>query len=56
LIAEDVESYVKEIEKCLNTHGLIKELGQNAWEMVIKNHNNDGLMQKLSEFYLSIKH
>jgi glycosyltransferase involved in cell wall biosynthesis len=55
LIAEDVDSYVKEIEKCLKTPGLIEELGQNAWEMVIKNHNNDGLIQKLSDFYLSIK-
>lgn len=56
LIANNVESYVQEIEKCLKTPLLIEQLGQNARELVIKKHNNDDLMQKISDFYLKIQH
>lgn len=56
LIANDVECCIKEIEKCLKTPRLIQELGQNAKELVIKNHDNDRLIQKISDFYLNINH
>ena len=56
LIANNVEGYIHEIEKCLKTPLLIEELGQNAQELVIKIHDNDRLMQKISDFYLKIQH
>lgn len=56
LIANDAECCIKEIEKCLKTPRLIEELGQNAQELVIKNHDNDKLMRKISDFYQNINH
>jgi polysaccharide biosynthesis protein PslH len=54
LIANDVAGFMNAIEKCLKIPGLIEELGQNALKLVKQNHNNDNLMQKISDFYFQL--
>jgi len=55
LIANDANGFIKAVEKCLNTPALIEELGQNARKLVIQDHNNENLIQKISEFYTGIR-
>lgn len=56
LLAEDVEGFANAIYQCLETPGLIHKLGQNAHALVKQEHNNDALMQKISEFYQQLLH
>ena len=56
LLAEDAEGFINAIDQCLETPGLIHKLGQNAQTLVKRDHNNDVLMQKISEFYEQLMH
>ncbi|MBK6966573.1 MAG: glycosyltransferase [Bacteroidales bacterium] len=55
LIANDLDGFIDAIEKCLNTPGLVENLGRQARELVIKKHNNTDLMQNISDFYIKIQ-
>jgi len=55
LIANNAEEFINAVDKCLNTPGMIENLGQNARKLVMKDHNNEDLMQKISEFYVRIR-
>jgi len=56
LLAENSEGFVNAIDKCIETPELMHKLGQNAHMLVMRDHNNDALMQKISEFYQQLMH
>jgi glycosyltransferase involved in cell wall biosynthesis len=55
LIADDVAGFKDAVEKCMNMPGLIEELGHQACKLVTQNHNNEKLMQNISDFYLQLR-
>jgi glycosyltransferase involved in cell wall biosynthesis len=54
LFAETPSEFLEAIRRCIKDPELCRQLGQNASELIEKEHNNDKLIDKLLEFYNSI--
>lgn len=55
LIANDAAGFEAAVEKCIASPQLVKSLGANAKNLVIREHDNAILMQKTSDFYSCLR-
>jgi len=51
LIADEAEAFVEKISQLIQNPGLAEKIGKNARLLVKKDHNNQILMQNLTDFY-----
>jgi spore maturation protein CgeB len=54
LIAKDASEFVRAVEFLLTQPDGYQEIGRNARELVMNEHNNTMLMEKLTNFYSSL--
>ncbi len=54
LICRNAEEYSAAIDRCLSNRQLVDTIGRNARELVVKSHNNNELMKRLTEFYSAL--
>jgi len=54
LIADTPEEFFKCIKKCVSNEVFCRELGQNARQLVVRDHSNQQLILKLEKFYHQI--
>lgn len=55
IIATDARSFVKKIRLLVKNPEMAENIGKNARQLVLKDHSNAALMQKLTDFYLSLE-
>jgi len=54
MLADDPESFYQAIKKCVESRQYCSELGENARQLIEKDHDNKKLIKKLEMFYQSI--
>ncbi len=51
LLADDPETFFEAVSKCVEDEAFCKTLGQNAKELIVKDHSNADLIRQLVRFY-----
>jgi len=51
LIADTPENFVQQIEKLLQNEALVKNIGDEAYNFIVKNYDNMKIAQSLLEFF-----
>jgi len=54
LLASTPEQFVEAVRSCVRDPQKCRRIGQNARKLIEKEHNNDRLMEKLTDFYQSL--
>jgi len=54
IIADTKEAYLDAVSKCIDQPGYCNSIGKNARQLILNDHNNDLLMNRLTKFYHEI--
>jgi len=54
IIADSVEEFINAIRKCVSDQNYCTQIGTNARKLIEEKHNNDKLIERLTEFYKKI--